>query len=85
MEKAKEGREDTVSTFCFAGPSKKNVSVSKYVWLKQSSNPRIVCTFISKKWVSVCAEGEKLSAEGAGGSERGEDSPAGRVGEIQGV
>lgn len=33
----------------------------------------------------VCAEGEELSAEGAGDSERGEDSPAGRVGEIQGV
>lgn len=33
--------------------------------------------------LSVCVEGEKRSADGAAGSERGTNSAAGRVGEVQ--
>lgn len=68
MDKAKEGRQDTVRLLCWN---------RRYIYDKSQWS----------LWQRVCAraEGEGQFAEGVGGSEEREDSPAGWAGQVQGV
>lgn len=66
VEKAQVGRQDTVRIYLYADT--KIISTFKYT--KQT---RSVC---------VCTERKKFSAEGAADSERGENTAAGRAGEV---
>lgn len=69
MEKAKEGRQDTVRMFFCAATQRK-------MHLLRSTRGHLNSR-VNQKWVCARAEGEGQSAEGVGGFEKRQDSPAG--------